>query len=265
MGAITIKGSFRRKAFDVALPVLLTIVNCIIGVMASVAVLGRSGLPVNMVSHEILIALAFLGIVACDLNLVEAGIISRNFRYSLYWGLYLSVSVCVPALAFIGILHVLGIVSLEVNGLSTYGLAVNLATSLMLGGFCEELFYRGFVQGSLNRAVGQRLSPIASGIIFGVAHISNYVNPFTGTYSLSVGAVIWVLLSCFAGVFFGFLRRKCGDIYCSTLFHGSQDFTTYIMSVLKCPSSISTMALGVGWIIFLTITYRQFTKSKPRH
>jgi len=74
--------------------------------------------------------------------------------------------------------------------------------------------------------------------------------------------VIWVLLCCFIGIYFGLLRRKCGDIYCPTLFHGLQDFTTGAISMLKCPERILIMAMGVGWVIFLAITYRQFKKSK---
>ncbi len=252
---------FRRKNFYVILPILLVIIDCM-GMWFSEAVSGTNNLLLNTLSHMILVVLAFLGILACNLSLVEAGIISPNPRYSFYWGLYLSMSVCVPALVFVGILHVFGLVSLETVGLNIHRLTVSLVVNLMLGGFCEELFFRGFVQGSLNRAIDYGASPIVSGLIFGVVHLANYVNPFTGTYNLDMGAVVWVLLCCFVGVFFGFLRRKCGDIYCPTLFHGSQDFTSDVMSMLRCPSDISIMALGVGWVVFLAITYRQFINSK---
>ncbi len=154
-----------------------------------------------------------------------------------------------------------GIISLRVVNLDTYRLITALFTSFVLGGLCEEFFYRGFVQGSLNKVIGDKISPILTGVIFGLAHLSNYVNLFTGEHGLSIGAIIWILISCFVGMYFGFLRRKCGDIYCSTIFHGSQDFTSSVMSMLGCSSSISIMALGIGWIIFLGIAYRQFKAS----
>ncbi|ADM28132.1 Abortive infection protein [Ignisphaera aggregans DSM 17230] len=196
----------------------------------------------------ILVVLAFLGTTASNLSLVETGIISPNPRYSLYWGLYLSMSVCVPALVFIGTLNTLGLVSLETSRLSIYTLTRPevLVINFVFNGLCEELFFRGYVQGSLNRSIGHEASPIVSGIIFGAIHLNNYVNPFTGKYSLDTGAVVWVLLCCFIGIYLGLLRRKCGDIYCPTLFHGSLDYTMDVMSILKCPSNILNMAMGVG-------------------
>jgi len=250
-----------RKTLDVILPVPLTIVVAA-GMWILEPVYVRSPLLGNLLTHAILVALAFLGIVASKLSLAEAGIVSPNPRYSLCWGLYLSVSVCAPALAFVGALNALGLVPLETDRLNVYTLARVLVISLMTGGLCEELFFRGYVQGSLNRAIGHEASPIVSGMIFGVAHLANYVNPLTGKYSLDAGAVIWVLISCFVGVYFGLLRRICGDIYCPTLFHGLQDFTTSVISILTGKGNIMIMVMGVGWVVFLTITYRQFKKSK---
>ncbi len=253
-----------RKIFDTAVPLLLTIAACT-GIWSSEVFFGTNStnsLLLNVVSHTILVTLALLGILICGLSLAEAGVISRNIRYSLYWGLYLSASVCIPAIVFVVILHVSGLISLRIGALSAHRLATDTAVSFVLGGFCEELFYRGFVQGSLNRAVGYRISPVASGIIFGVSHLDNYINPFTGMNSFNAGAIIWVLISCFVGVYFGFLRRKCGDVYCPALFHGSQDLTTSVMSMLGCSSNVSIVALSVGWTIFLSVTYRQFINSE---
>ena len=173
---------------------------------------------------------------------------------------------CVPAIILVGILHALGLVSLENLSLSMHRLAVSLIVNLMLGGYCEELFFREFVRGSLNRAIGYEASLTASGIIFGLSiwltMLILLLEHSTRTYSLDMGAVVKVLLCCFVGVFFGLFCRKCGDIYCHSLFHGSQDFTTDVMSIFKCPSDIPTMALDVGRVIFLAITYRQFISSK---
>jgi len=249
------------KILDVILPVLLTIAAAV-GVWISEPIYAGNPLLGNLIAHAILVILAFLGIIASNLSLAEAGIISPNPRYSLYWGLYLSMSVCIPALAFIGILNALGLVSLETSRLNIYMLAEVLVIQLVVVALCEELFFRGYVQGSLNRSIGPNASPIVSGIIFGAIHLVNYVNPFTGTYHLDTGAVVWVLVTCFTGIFYGLLRKKCGDIYCPTLFHGLQNLTMDAMSVLKCPQRILIMAMGVGWIIFLTITYRQFKKPK---
>jgi len=246
-----------RKILDVILPVLLTIIAAV-GISISMSIYAGDPLLRVLISHAILVVLAFLGIIASNLSLVEAGIISPNPRYSLYWGLYLSISVCIPALAFIGILNALGLVSLETSRLNIYMLAEVLVIQLMVVALCEELFFRGYVQGSLNRSIGPDASPIVSGIIFGVIHLVNYVNPFTGTYRLDTGAVVLVLAACFIGIYLGLLRKKCGDIYCPTLLHGLHNFTWNVMNMLKCPKDISLTALGIGWIILLTITYRQF-------
>jgi len=259
--AVFRRGSSGGRILYVVLPVLLTVVAAV-GVWISEPIYVRNPLLGNLITHAILVVLAFLGIIASNLSLAEAGIISPNPRYSLYWGLYLSMSVCVPALAFVCALNVFGLVSLETSRLNIYTLARLLVTNLVSNGLCEELFFRGYVQGSLNRSIGPGASPIVSGIIFGVAHLVNYVNPLTGTYRLDAGAVVWVLITCFTGTYFGLLRRKCGDIYCPTLFHGLQNLTMDVISILRCPQRISIMAMGVGWAIFLAITYRQFKKSK---
>ncbi|UNQ73713.1 CPBP family intramembrane glutamic endopeptidase [Infirmifilum sp. NZ] len=250
-----------RKTLYVVLPVLLTIVQAVV-VWISEPIYVRDPHLGSRLTHTILVVLAFLGIIASKLSLAEAGIISPNPRYSLYWGLYLSMSVCVPALAFVSILNASGLVSLETSRLNVYILADALVINFVSNALCEELFFMGYVLGSLNRAIGHDASPIVSGIIFGAVHLVRYANPLTGKYSLDAGAVVWVLISCFVGIYFGLLRRKCGDIYCPTLFHGSQDFTMNVMSILKCPENAIIMAMGVGWVIFLTITYRQFKKSK---
>jgi len=252
-----------RKTLDATLPVLLTILVAV-GMWILEPILVRNYFLGTLLIHTILVVLAFVGVVVSGLSLAEAGVVSPNPRYSLFWGLYLSMSVCVPALAFIGILNALGFVSLETSRLNVYTLADPevLVSSLVFGGLCEELFFRGYVQGSLDRAIGKEASPVVSGVIFGAAHLANYVNPLTGKYSLNTGAVVWVLVSCFVGVYFGLLRRKCGDIYCPALFHGLQDYTTSVMNMLRTSSRILITAMGIGWVIFLTITYRQFKKSK---
>jgi len=260
--AVFRRGISGGRIIYVVLPVLLTVVAAV-GVWISEPIYAGSPFLGNLIVHAILVVLAFLGIAASNLSLAEAGLVSPNPRYSLYWGLYLSMSVCVPALAFVGALNVLGLIRLEAGRLSMYTLAGLLVTNLVSNGFCEELFFRGYVQGSLNRSIGPGASPVVSGIIFGVAHLVNYVNPLTGTYRLDAGAAVWVLITCFTGIYFGLLRRKCGDIYCPTLFHGLQNLTVDVISMLRCPQRILIMAMGVGWAIFLTITYRQFKKSKP--
>ena len=58
------------------------------GMWFSEAVYGTNNLLLNILSHMILVVLAFLGILVCNLSLVEAGVISPNPRYSFYWGLF---------------------------------------------------------------------------------------------------------------------------------------------------------------------------------
>jgi len=257
------RGGSGGRVLYVVLPVLLTAVQAVV-VWVFEPVYVRDPHLGGSLTHAILVALAFLGIAASNLSLAEAGLISPNPRYSLYWGLYLSMSVCVPALAFVGALNALGLIRLETGRLSMYVLAEALVINLVSNALCEELFFMGYVLGSLSRAIGPEAAPIVSGIMFGAVHLVRYVNPLTGRYSLDAGAAVWVLITCFVGIYFGLLRRKCGDIYCPTIFHGLQDFTMNVMSILRCPEEALIMAMGVGWAIFLAVTYRQFKKSRTR-
>jgi len=250
-----------KKILDVILPVLLTIVAAV-GIGVSELIYAGKPLLGVLITHAILVAVAILGIITSKLSLVEAGITPLNLRYSFYTGLYLSTSLCGSALASIGILNLLGLASLNTSRLNVYTLAEILVVHSAVVALCEELFFRGYVQGSLNRSIGSSASPIVSGVIFGVIHLGNYVNPFTGRYSLDVGAVMWVLACCLVGIYLGLLRRRCGDIYCPTLFHGFLNFTSNVMIILECPRRISLTALGTGWVVSLAITYILF--KKPR-
>jgi len=262
-GNVFLDEKFKGSILDVILPVILAIMACI-GVWVSTIVFKTNYFLISAFTHLILVVLAIIGVVARRLSLIEAGVIPPSLRYSLYWSLYLSISVCIPAFTLITILHVLGVISVEFENLNIYRIIRILASSMVFGGLAEEFFFRGYMQGSFNRVIGQEYSPVLSGVVFGIVHLANYVNPLTGVYDLGIGAVVWVLLSCFVGVYFGFLRRMSGDIYCPALFHGSQDFAMSVMDVINCPPRVKILAMGIGWLIFLFITYRRF-KSSTRY
>ncbi|NPA98519.1 MAG: hypothetical protein GXO43_03975 [Crenarchaeota archaeon] len=128
------------KFFKTVLPILFTIAGCI-SIWVSELVFSDRVLYVTLASHIVLVILAFLGIILTRLSFREAGVISPNLQYSLYWGFYLSLSVCLPAIAFAFFLHELGYASLRIENLTIYTLLTTLFTSLALGGLCEELFF----------------------------------------------------------------------------------------------------------------------------
>jgi membrane protease YdiL (CAAX protease family) len=109
----------------------------------------------------------------------------------------------------------------------------------MLVGFSEEILFRGYMQGRLNedfgkpwRFMGVSYGPglLISAALFGVLHLFNAFNPFTGSHGL---AWWWCLGSGFAGLLFGFAREKTGTVLAPSLAHGFVDLGQ-VVPLLLC-------------------------------
>lgn len=97
---------------------------------------------------------------------------------------------------------------------------------LFFVGFCEEMFFRGYVQSRLNAAFGHPYTfcgvawgwgLIIASLIFGFGHVFNHFNPFLGEFNWMWWWGFWTI---FSGLVFGFLREKTGSILVSAIIHG---------------------------------------------
>ncbi len=92
--------------------------------------------------------------------------------------------------------------------------------------FTEELFFRGIIQGKLERALGQNKAWIYSGILFGLAHVS--VN-FFGTqwygHGADIGNAIGLLIQqILSGWIYGIIYMKSRSLVPSFLAHFFTDW-----------------------------------------
>lgn len=103
-----------------------------------------------------------------------------------------------------------------------------LLNNLLFISFSEEIFFRGFIQNQLKRFIpfgGEYIGLIITSIIFGIAHFA--------------GGIIYVFLSIFAGLVYGYSYHKTGNILSSIIVHFSLNtmhffFFTYPALSDKC-------------------------------
>jgi membrane protease YdiL (CAAX protease family) len=105
-------------------------------------------------------------------------------------------------------------------------------------GFGEEILFRGYIQSRLNEDFGKPWSfkgvsfgpgLLISATLFGVLHMLNPFNPFTGSYDL---AMWWAVTSGVSGLLFGFVREKTGTVVSASLAHGLIDLGQVIPLLL---------------------------------
>lgn len=90
--------------------------------------------------------------------------------------------------------------------------------SLYQPAFFEELFFRGVLQGKLERALGQNRAWILSGILFGLAHLS--INLFGPLWSGSVVTAAFLLMKqVISGWIFGLIYMKTRSLLPSMVVH----------------------------------------------
>lgn len=93
-----------------------------------------------------------------------------------------------------------------------------VAYSLYQPAFFEELFFRGVLQGKLERALGQNRAWILSGILFGLAHLS--VNLFGPLWSGSVVAAVFLFMKqVISGWIFGLIYMKTRSLLPGMVVH----------------------------------------------
>jgi membrane protease YdiL (CAAX protease family) len=89
---------------------------------------------------------------------------------------------------------------------------------LIFGGFGEELFYRSYVQSTVNEEYGRPWSVegvafgpglLVSSALYGLSRALNTVRPLQGVYTVSWS---WGFFAFSVGVFYGFIREHTGDI-----------------------------------------------------
>ncbi len=100
---------------------------------------------------------------------------------------------------------------------------------LAFGGFGEELFYRGYIQSTVNEEYGRPWSIegvsygpglLVSSALYGLDRALNTFRPLQGVFAVSWS---WGFYAFSVGVFYGFLREHTGDIVGSGVANGLVD------------------------------------------
>jgi len=88
--------------------------------------------------------------------------------------------------------------------------APHLLLALYSPAFLEELFFRGIIQGKLERALGQNRAWFYSGILFGLAHFSsNFFGPLWYSKGENItGALLLLMQQTIFGWVFGVIYAK---------------------------------------------------------
>ncbi len=105
-------------------------------------------------------------------------------------------------------------------------------------GFGEEVFFRGYIQSRINATFGRPLrflgvefglGLIVSSLMFGLIHVLNTVDYFSGRFDFSWS---WGIANFCAGLFFGCMREKTGSILPGAIAHGLEDVLQEIPGLL---------------------------------
>ncbi len=154
------------------------------------------------------------------------------------------------ALILLLIAYYLGIVNF--SGITVCFISTTLPTGFFIA-FTEEMFYRGYLQariGALLYHDGVRRAIIA-GIIFGLMHVVNYVNPLLHTYIVNYRLVMSITGGCAAGVILGCLREVYGDILAPTFLHGALDAMLWVIG--KASTTLLTYIYAGAVIAYFSI------------
>jgi len=100
----------------------------------------------------------------------------------------------------------------------TLGLMKEFIWNILVGGFAEEFFYRGYIQSSINLEYHRewKLGKISFGpgllvssLLFGLSRGLRTIKPWRGAYPVSWS---WTLFAFTVGFFYGLIRESSGDI-----------------------------------------------------
>jgi membrane protease YdiL (CAAX protease family) len=99
---------------------------------------------------------------------------------------------------------------------ATIGLAITALVLVIIGPFAEELYFRGALAGAFAPRIGAALTPIASGVIFGAAHLEPRAFP-----------ALFVL-----GALLGWLYMRTRSIYPGVLVHAVNNLLALTAALL---------------------------------
>lgn len=141
------------------------------------------------------------------------------------------------------------------------GIINTLVFQLLFVGYGEELLYRGFFQGELNRLFGQPFrwkgtawgpGLLVASLLFGAAHLLNPFNPLRGAWGLAWGSFVGTTaLACVLGM----VRERMGGLLTVALLHFGLIFFPLWFRV--GPASGSAMLLA--WAVTAVVLARSGT------
>jgi len=218
----------------------------------------QRGLHWNYGSHTTYFAIPLIIMALARRKPAEYGLTLSNWRRELLAGGICFAVLVIAPLASEGLFgHV------ELKHRTIGFVCSTIVFQVIFSGFGEELLFRGFFQGELNRAFGRPFrwgtvrfgwGLILTAALFGFGHLLNPFNPFTGQFGLDITALF---MTGVAGMVLGFVREMFGSIIAASLVHGGWDLVASL-----CPlGAAGNIAMGVG--IFGVCWYLASVSSRP--
>jgi len=137
----------------------------------------------------------------------------------------------------------------------------HVVSNLVFAGFCEELLYRGYCQGELNRVFAR---PFAMGrtrygwpvflaaAMFALVHMFGQFNPLEGRWRLDLLPLLYTFP---AGIAFGIAREHFNGILSVALIHGGSNLAFGLYDSLET----KIVAEAAFWLVCVYI-YRRATR-----
>ncbi len=226
----------------------------------------------NWLSKTGMILLALLGI-AVHRSTERYGLSLRNPKMDLKWSLYVLL-IMFGLGGIIAYLYVL--LGLGAPGkISPTGLVGNALWYLVMVGFAEELFFRGYVQSRLNEVFIREYSSllgfkciwhqgtlITAIFYFGLPHILTDVNPFTGDFRVNAQTLLIAVSACFLGLIFGVMREKTGNILLPTITHFGVVYSTLSLFPTIAGGHAAILSSMIALFIFFLKPFQDFLNEK---
>ncbi len=205
----------------------------------------------NYLYHVFFVVIPLLALLFGWSKASAYGLTLRNWRVDLLVGLCLAIPLI--ALPFVAE-GLFGEISVK-PGVARYGLINALVFQSLFVAFPEELLFRGFFQGELNRVFGRPyalgaarfgLGLFVAAALFGIAHLLNPFNPLRGSYGLD-----WVMFgtSAVLGLVLGLVRERTGGLIAVSLLH--LGIGLYPKLFVVGPASGS--AIIVAWLVAVAV------------
>jgi len=213
------------------------------------------------ITKSFMICLALIAMIAHK-KISEYGLNINNLMFSLKWSLYIFLFFLGCGLVLLGLFSLTGFAKI-IGDIDITKIAVDFVWYLVMVGFAEELFFRGYVQSRLNEVFTKKYEKIlgwkfewhqgtliAGIFFFGIPHIFVSINPFTGDLTVEAFYVIIAIFASFLGVIFGAMREKTGNIITCTVFHMAVDFFAlsffyYLTDNIMVSNMIVFITLGI--------------------